>query len=250
MDPTHTIIPGLNDNPGGTNNRYQPKSKGGRPTTINDPWDTDDDGQPRTAPDAILHHVRQVEFLDTACHLAGVNVKKAKGWLTDGARAGLKGDGQPLTEHDLACMRFRTGYLTAKAEREKLLNDASDELIRGGRRIATVKRTRVFRNAQDTQGRVVKQEETTTTLPPDGAQLRWRMAVGNPRRYSQKLQVALDDDLGDLPEDELRDSLADRVEAYLEGVVVGESTTVDVPEGPLALGWFSDPGDVDDAMET
>lgn len=209
MPAAYPIIPGLNDG--------QP----GRPSAINDTYDVRPDGTTRTRHQAIIDHIEQSGYFETACALTGTPVRTGRRWLIDGARAEA-GPQDKLTEYQTTCITFRNAYLTAQANREQGYLTQADELIRGGRRIAKVRVKRRFTSPQDTEGIVIERIEETSVLPPDADLLKWRLAVGNPARFGQKITVQQVDEF-DLPEDELRDAVADKLEAYLAGVADTEA---------------------------
>jgi hypothetical protein len=237
---------------------------GGRPDRINAIHGYDPDtGNEITIGDALCAHLRNRNFLETACHLVGVEVATVRGWLRDGARAHerlLAGAAtRQLTAYQRRAAAFSLAARRAMAEAEVGTVEMLSLIARGGIPQTTVTVKTEARRGRDGRPLIgpddqpiyVETERRTVhsrTLP-DAASLRWFLERRYPDRWRAIDRVDIDLHIEDLEDtaDPLDEFLADiasiarrKTEAMAQLEAAGAGDIIDVqpidPTAPIDLG--------------
>lgn len=208
------IIPGLNDN------------EGGRPSPLTRPYDTREDGTPRTVGEAIIDTVRRGEWMDTASALVGIATETARSWLRTAARADLRTQTDPAyipTQHEASCRIFSAGYRQACAEWTNEFLAQHDRDAAGGRRLTTTRVKRSAPTANHPAGEIIESITETREVPPDLRAQEWRLAIRDRDRFAAKVQISRAPLDGDLSEEDMAAELVATVEGYIAGRAEAEA---------------------------
>lgn len=217
-------------------NRRQPQIGGvqrGRPSDIDGPFDTREDGTTRTVAERIIDLMRTGLPIDTAASAAGQNRFTVRGWLKVAGQATIRqtaDETYALTPHEQKCREFTQQIEQATAEYETNEWERHGKIAWGGGRITEVRVERRFAGPHDTTGTKSKQVETVKILPPDARAIEFRLAHTFPSRYGNRVTVAVEEPA--LSDEEKAESLAEQLSAYLEGRDdgVAEGSPESVPE--------------------
>lgn len=219
--PKRPIYPGLNDN------------LGGRPSPIGAKFDHRDDGTTRTVAEALVDFVAAGDYLTDACAAVGIERETAREWLRVAARVRIANDGDPnpdnLGQHEANCLKFSDGFAKALSafKHDKLAE--VDQIGRGGRRVTKIRRKRVYKNANDKEGSIAWQVEEIEQTQPDLRAIMFRLQHRFPGEFSPKMQVSNVEDFT-LSDDEVAESLAEKLEIFLQGHDAGKAEAAEVPE--------------------
>jgi hypothetical protein len=199
------------------------KSKGGRPTLINQKLDNG-----RTISQQIIELLRCGNYFEQACMATGVGRRTPYDWLREGAKTSRLLAADPktkLTRAQKDCYQFWKGCMQAQAEWETRSLELLEAVAMGGaeidgRIIGPVKITKVRKDGPFGPSTEVK----TEFLPPDPKVLMWRLERMYPERYGRKIEIRGETSLADpLTRDDRFDVLSSKLEAYLEGVDDGRA---------------------------
>jgi hypothetical protein len=206
----------------------------GRPPRIAEHYDTIElEGggrRDRTIAHAIADFIRLGNYMETACHFAGIHVSTVKLWLREGDKAQGRLDAgarrRDLTTYQRRCADFLSAVRTAQAEAEQRDVLRLAQLARGGIPVTTT--TERWEVDQDGQERLVERSSVTRETLPDVRAITWRLERRFPDRWQRRteteedLAAEEDDEFGEDPIETALRRLDDRARRLTEGTAALE----------------------------
>lgn len=216
----------------------------GRPSPISQVIDHDQNGREVTVAERITEWVRTGQFVELAAAAVGVHKDTLYEWLKTAGRARIRAKGRDLdqldlTAHEAACIRFSDGVLQATAQWAARANFDLDRLSRGGIELTTTRsqaKYAIEREFNTETGEIREVERlvertvntTTETTLPDARVLMWRLERRLQPYFGHRVEIETSgaDATPRIPEEEVSESLADALEAWLANRHGDEQPTV------------------------